>query len=261
MVQPEFRTFDIGNMCLVCIGDIHGDFPFLRFNIETYIKKYNLTNVVFVLCGDCGFFGFGENENKWLSIERFKLNTILSDSGCHLYMFRGNHDNPALFIDEYIVGDTDKLRNIHVLKDYDILQSSLYGRILIVPGAFSIDRSFRTIGFDHFQDEDVLNLTDEQLTSLGKFDMVLSHSLPYYSEQSNNESFLNPFRRHDSILFTSDGNTFDDKMNSQEETLKNIQSHVCAKRWISGHYHKSKEYCVGDTRYIAIDVKEFYNVM
>lgn len=261
MVQPAFRTFDIGDMNLVCIGDIHGEFPTLRFMVSEYIRKYSLTDTVFVVCGDCGFFGTGTNENKWKTVERLKLNAILEKNRCHLYMFRGNHDDPKLFTDEYIVGDTRALRNLHVLNDYDVLKSKLYGRILIVPGAFSIDRAWRIPGVSYFVDEDVVRLSDGQLESLGKCDIVLSHSLPYFDAKSSHNPALQPYRERDNKRYVEVGDTFDDKLHWQEETLRSIQCHVQAKRWISGHYHQSEEFSVDGTNYTALDINEFYNVI
>ena len=133
--------YNIENKTLICIGDVHGEFSRLRFKLAQYIKKYGLTDTIFIVCGDCGFFG-KPIDNKWFYYEHSKINKILVNSNNELYFFRGNHDNPEFFSSntKYIVGNTTTIK---VLKDYDILNSDLYGRILVVPGATSIDRYYR----------------------------------------------------------------------------------------------------------------------
>ena len=88
--------YDIKDKNLICIGDVHGEFSTLRFKLAQYIKKYGLTDTIFIVCGDCGFFG-KNTDNKWFYHERSKINNILVNSGNELYFFRGNHDNPEFF--------------------------------------------------------------------------------------------------------------------------------------------------------------------
>lgn len=251
--------YNIKDSTLVCIGDIHGEFPTLRYMVSNYLQKYNLTNVTFVVCGDCGFFGSGTNENKWRQFERIKLDNVLVDANSHLYFFRGNHDNPELFTEKYIVGDDDLVKNIHVLRDYDLLDSKVYGTILIVPGAFSVDRVYRKKGVDWFEGEEPVRLPVKSLLALPKVDMILSHSLPYFDETHGGGNDLSSFCKKDVESGRFD-DTIYDRIKSVTDYLRNVQCAVHANLWISGHYHLSSTYDYESARFVTLGINEFYNV-
>ena len=57
--------YNIENKTLICIGDVHGEFSRLRFKLAQYIKKYGLTDTIFIVCGDCGFFEI----YRWIRVQ------------------------------------------------------------------------------------------------------------------------------------------------------------------------------------------------
>lgn len=73
-------------MDVYTLGDIHGDFKTLIYNITQ--RKY-LTNSAFIICGDCGF---GFHKYKSYLDEFTKLNEKLKERNCIIYFVRGNHD-------------------------------------------------------------------------------------------------------------------------------------------------------------------------
>ena len=248
--------YNIENKTLICIGDVHGEFSRLRFKLAQYIKKYGLTDTIFIVCGDCGFFG-KNTDNKWFYYERSKINKILVNSNNELYFFRGNHDNPEFFSSntKYIVGNTTTIK---VLKDYDILNSDLYGRILVVPGATSIDRYYRIKDVSWWENEGVKKLSNNELNKLGKIDLVLSHSLPYFSKLSK---FQLDALEENEIYYK--GKHFFNKTLSltlyeEQLYLQNLQLNIKSSSWISGHYHSSSKNIVDSTKYISLDIMEFY---
>ena len=255
--------YNIENKTLICIGDVHGEFSRLRFKLAQYIKKYGLTDTIFIVCGDCGFFG-KNTDNKWFYHERSKINNILVNSGNELYFFRGNHDNPEFFNTntEYIVG---KSTTIKVLKDYDTLNSELYGRILIVPGAISIDRYRRTLDISYWSDEGTVKLNDDEITPIGKVDIVLSHCLPYYTkitsymmsqleQMEDNNKFRSDFTG-EKLGYT---NKLSVDLQIERDYLIHLQEVVKADKWISGHYHISNINILDNTKYVSLDIMEFY---
>ena len=248
--------YNIENKTLICIGDVHGEFSRLRFKLAQYIKKYGLTDTIFIVCGDCGFFG-KNTDNKWFYHERSKINNILVNSGNELYFFRGNHDNPEFFNSnsEYIVGKTTTIK---VLKDYDILNSELYGRILIVPGAISIDRYAREEDSSWWKDEGTLNLTDSELSEIGTVDLVLSHTLPYLTKLSKEQ--LDNLEEKEKLYKGSKyyNNTLSIELLNEKNYLIKLQSVIKAKQWISGHYHVSTINLIDNTKYISLNIMEFY---
>ncbi len=246
--------YDIKDKNLICIGDVHGEFSRLRFKLAQYIKKYGLTDTIFIVCGDCGFFG-KNTDNKWFYHERSKINNILVNSGNELYFFRGNHDNPLFFTSDtnHI---TDNLSTIKVLKDYDILNSFLYGKILIVPGAASIDRCYQIQNNNWWEDEVVVKLSDEKIDSLSEFDLVLSHSLPY--NPPLNSSLLLNFQNYEKDYKAKFEVSLSNYLQIETNYLKHLQEKIKAKQWISGHYHISNINILENTKYVSLNIMEFY---
>ena len=246
--------YNIENKTLICIGDVHGEFATLRFKLAQYIKKYGLTDTIFIVCGDCGFYG-PKYDYSWRNRERDKIHQLLLKSDNQLYFFRGNHDNPLFFTSDtdYI---TDNLSTIKVLKDYDILNSFLYGKILIVPGAASIDRCYQIQNNNWWEDEVVVKLPDEKIDSLAEFDLVLSHSLPY-NPPLNNSLLLN-FQNYEKDYKAKFEVSLSNYLQIETNYLKHLQEKIKAKQWISGHYHKSSEILIDNIKYISLDIMEFY---
>ena len=248
--------YNIENKTLICIGDVHGEFSTLRYKLSQYIKKYNLTDTIFIVCGDCGFFG-KHTDNKWFYHERSKINKILVNSGNELYFFRGNHDNPEFFDSNtiYIVGNTTTIK---VLKDYDILNSNLYGRILVVPGATSVDRYYRTKDVSWWENEGIKKLSNNELNKLGKIDLVLSHSLPYFPKLSKFQ--LDALEENE--IHYKGANFFNQTLSvtlyEEQLYLQNLQLNIKASSWISGHYHVSSVSLHENSKYVCIDIMEFY---
>lgn len=248
--------YNIKNKNLICIGDVHGEFSTLRFKLAQYIEKYHLTNTIFIVCGDCGFFG-KNTDNKWFYHERSKINNILVKSSNELYFFRGNHDNPEFFNSnsEYIVGKTTTIK---VLKDYDILNSELYGRILVVPGATSIDRYYRIKDVSWWENEGIKKLSNNKLNKLGKIDLVLSHSLPYFPKLLKFQLDAleeNEIRYKGKHFFNK---TLSLTLYEEQLYLQNLQLNIKSSSWISGHYHISNINILENTKYVSLNIMEFY---
>lgn len=70
------------------VGDIHGDYESILY----YIDGHNVTNTIFVICGDCGI---GFNSDSFYTKLFKKMNRMLSKGNNYVIMLRGNHDNPV----------------------------------------------------------------------------------------------------------------------------------------------------------------------
>jgi hypothetical protein len=262
-------VIDIADKSVITIGDIHGNFSKLRYEISKRIENFDIKNSIFIVLGDCGFFG-EKFDYQWYSKkvprlgELIALGKILKESENELYLFRGNHDNPSLFTKKYITkGKTDKIK---VLKDYDVLKSTVYGNILIIPGAFSIDRTARTPGLDWWYDEGIKRLSVKKLNNIkekhGTIDIILSHSTPHNPKPlpSNFRDYYEP--SYDYIYGKGE---FQKEMDIQEEYLIRVNEIMKPTKWISGHYHYHLEYTVpiddkNNCKFTLIDIFEFYSL-
>lgn len=250
----------INDKTITCVGDIHGEFSSFRYKLNLYINKYHVSNNIFIICGDCGFFGenydkqwFDSNCKKPQKSELYKIINLLEITDNYLYLFRGNHDNPFIFNDEYIT--KNKTNRIKVLNDYDILQSNIYGNILIIPGAFSIDRCGRKQNKDWWEEENIKILSNEELNKFNNINIILSHSLPF---QILPLSLYKMFKEEDDCYNFK--TSFDENLNIQENYLRKIFKIISPKTWISGHYHKSFNQFFNKTKLVSISIMEFYNL-
>lgn len=155
---------------IYAIGDIHGEFRTLFYNIKqglSYNKKefnenvwdnkiddefkYNRFNnliqrmensrtkskynkSIIIVAGDCGF-GFNK---KQYYIDTFKnFDKILESCDTHLLFLRGNHDDPSYFKENIL-----NFNNIICIDDYSIVITKNY-TTLCIGGGLSIDRTWR----------------------------------------------------------------------------------------------------------------------
>lgn len=250
----------INDKTITCIGDIHGEFSSFRYKLLLYINKYKINNNIFILCGDCGFFG-NNYDKKWFDpysnfphkSELYKIIKILEDSNNYLYLFRGNHDNPNIFNNEYIT--KNKTERIKVLNDYDILYSDIYGKILIIPGGFSIDRCGRIKNKTWWEEENIKILSNEELNKFDDINIILSHSLPF---KKLPKGLYEMFKPEDDLYNYKI--SFDENLKITNQYLENIFNIISPKLWISGHYHYYSEEFINNTKLISIGIMEFYNI-
>ena len=114
---------------ILLIGDIHGNFNYLKHQIT----QKNITDCTIIQVGDFGI-GFTNRDND---IETLKnLNDFLMGQNITMLAIRGNHDNPDFF-----KGDIE-FTNLKLLPDYTTL--NLEGNnFLFIGGAISVDRTAR----------------------------------------------------------------------------------------------------------------------
>ena len=114
-------------------------------------------------------------------------------------------------------------------------------KVLVIGGAYSIDKKFRIIrGYNWFKDEQLSQKEMDTIFSKVKgqhFDIVLTHTCPYKYEPR--EVFLD---------FIDQSQV--DK--SMEYFLDKIEDNIDYDKWYCGHYHTDKEidklrFMYGDT--------------
>ena len=214
------------------VGDIHGEFKSLFF----YAKQH--PNSKIFVAGDCGIgfekIGFFKNLFSKFNQNLQKINT-------HIYMIRGNHDDPKYFYDE------EKLNysNIHLLKDYSIIDD----KILVIGGAISKDRDSRKEGIDYWKDEDIIKLTNEELQQFIGIKIIISHECPdvVNIEGPPKQYNLND-EEYEQLL---------NDINSDRQYLTEVYNILKPNSWYFGHYHRNYEENICGTQFVGLD--RFYS--
>lgn len=112
------------------VGDIHGEFNSILFNI----KRFDLKDCVIVFCGD---IGMGFNRKEYYRQTFTKISKELKSRNIHLVFIRGNHDD-----DSYFTTQQFKFKYIHLIPDYTVVKTNRQN-ILCVGGGVSVDRISR----------------------------------------------------------------------------------------------------------------------
>lgn len=149
-------------------GDIHGEFMTLLWIIT---QKEKLSNCSVIIAGDVGIGFYKYN----YYVDTFRtMNKKLSNLNVHLYLVRGNHDNPDYF--NNVQKELGDFSHIHFVRDYTVLHLENYN-ILCVGGAASVDKKFRIKDIDWWEFENVLPY--ETLISKN-IDIVVTHCAPMF---------------------------------------------------------------------------------
>jgi len=151
-------------ICL--IGDVHGKFHTLNKIVK---EEMHLGIDTFICCGEFGV---------WPDYKEFNDLSIMD--GAKLLFCDGNHeDHPYL---KKLHKDKDdsfaeiKPNIIHISRGGIV---EIFGKkFLFIGGAESVDYSTRTPGLDWFPEESISASEAEKAMSVGKVDVVISHTCP-----------------------------------------------------------------------------------
>jgi DNA repair exonuclease SbcCD nuclease subunit len=250
----------VPNYQLKVIGDLHGDYHYIKHLSE----KTNLLQL-----GD--FFPNGHFTLEKGKKVLYKLNRILSARNSYLYIIRGNHDYPFLFLNnkaklntyfermnysrsciENTKSDIKYIRslsNIILVQDYSILEWR-DKTIFCLGGATSIDRDKREYGrnwwpFESFEPNDKwLDYINDHFD----IDMIATHTAPHIVPPTHEVTIANRYIANDimeeRIYLTSVYDKF-------KPTVKN---------WFFGHFHKHKLITHESTKFWNMDNKKLINV-
>lgn len=159
-------------------GDLHRKFKdFISLLKEMDIRDENILNV-----GDFGI-GFANDDMEQMVV----LNAELELRNIHMWVQRGNHDDPRYFMGKYL----NKFSNLHFVPDYSVLEIEGQ-KVLFIGGAISVDRmrlKKLMLAEDsagklpiHFDSERIV-LSEENVDMLSEIrglDVVVTHSAPSY---------------------------------------------------------------------------------
>jgi predicted phosphodiesterase len=228
------------------LGDIHGAYN----TITWWVNKFDIKNSIIIQLGD---FGIGFKSNKEAEHRPLiALNVILSENSVHLYVIRGNHDDPECF-----TSDEFNKSNITFLPDYSVLE--LEGtKILLVGGAISIDRSVRKqdVPPSWFPGE-VFVLNEEKLSEYRNIDVVITHTAP---------SFCYPVGWNQLVYDWADVDPgLHHELPEERKKLTKmwdiLNKNNKIKKYFYGHFHSSKKEIHEGTEFILLGIGEFHELI
>lgn len=228
---------------LYFLGDLHGNFRALR----QLIKKERIQKACIIQVGDFGV-GYESFLSDLKAME--KLNAVLAKAEVHLYVMRGNHDNPAYF--RGAVPRPLDQPSISFIEDYTILEINQL-KILLVGGAISIDRKVQVEG-KHYWKEEVLAFDQGKLETMRNIDVVVTHSAPDFAPPLHFGELVRFFARNDAALI--------DDLHEERKLLSDMYD--CLKKepsnklthWLYGHFHSPNQARHEDTEMVLVGVNE-----
>jgi predicted phosphodiesterase len=240
---------------VLILGDIHGNFNFLKNQIHT--KK--ITDCTIIQVGDFGIgFTYKENDEQTLN----SLNDFLKDVNVTMLAIRGNHDNPSFFNGDY------NYSNLKLLPDYTTL--NLEGNnFLFIGGAVSIDRTARirenssNIRYGSrkrcFWEDEVLVYNPEITKTLKDIDIVITHTAPDWCEPNNKLGFgklVEDWTKDDRKLTTD----LLFERNQMSHIFLDLKENNKIKKHFYGHFHKSHFSTFNDIDHHLLGINEFYQL-
>ncbi len=221
------------------MGDIHGDyFPIKNFyqNNKKFLSKDFRENIL-ILLGDVGINYFLNHRDKETKdkLDRYPFT---------YFCIRGNHElrpseleeqNPSEWHQEKCFENIVYVEDQHPKILYALDQGGEYiigdKSILVIPGAYSIDKFYRlSHGWTWNATEQLSEKEKENLfnTLKPQYDYILSHTCPLSWQSYIQDLFLSQV----------DQSTVD---NSMEIFLDKVAAAVKYDRWYWGHYHDNRD--------------------
>lgn len=183
---------------IYALGDIHGKAEVLNFFLEPFRER----DVVFLQCGDFGFF--------W---PKAGMEGKIRNGRAKIYWCPGNHEDYSV-IRKDGSGFIEVDENIYLASFGSVLE--LEGRnILFAGGAESPDRKERIYGESWWPEESISESDMEKLPD-AHIDWVISHTAPWFFPAPVSFFLPSPSR----------------------SLLNRVFDRYTPKRWIFGHFHK-----------------------
>jgi len=240
---------------ILCLGDIHGNFNFLKNQIHT--KR--ITDCTIIQVGDFGI-GFTHKDNDEHILKG--LNDFLKDVNITLYAIRGNHDNPDFFKGNY------DYTNLKLLPDYTTLNIEGYN-FLFIGGAISIDRSERLKENNHnikygsvkrcYWENESFIYKPEITKTLKDIDIVITHTAPDWCEPNNKLGFgklVEDWTKDDPKLITD----LLFERNQMSNIFLDLEENNKIKKHFYGHFHKNYFETFNDIDHHLLGINEFYHL-
>jgi len=239
----------------ICIGDTHGNHNLIKHRV----KSLQISDTTLIHVGDFGIGFKKETEDRH---DVLSLNKLLKLKNIHLYVIRGNHDNPYYFNGEW------DFSNVHLMPDYSVI--TINGDdILLVGGAISIDRKPRLKDMQRMasQGRDIelywfdegFKLDKDKLKNIKGVTYVITHSAPNFVPPENKVDFghlVNSFAADDPKLK-------EDLIKERQDITymyEILKENNLVDKWLHGHFHRHNAMYYEDTDFVSLGIDEFYTV-
>ena len=240
---------------IIMLGDIHGNFNFLK----NQIQRLQLKDCTIIQVGDFGI-GFTYRDNDILTLKN--LNDFLESHNIKLYAIRGNHDDPYFFDGSFIYS------NLKLIKDYStVILDGL--NFLFIGGAVSVDRTQRikenasNIKYGSkkrcYWENEKLEYKPEIVKSLRDIDIVITHTAPDWCSPTNKlgfGSFVEDWAKYDRTLI-------EDLLlerNQMSNLFLDLYENNKIIKHFYGHFHDSKFETHLGVDHRLLDINEFYTL-
>jgi len=247
----------------VILGDIHGKFDI----INKYFKKHTLIDTNIFQVGDFGV-GFYYNDAREVVKEDKQLKNLsdyLGKRNSHLYVVRGNHDDPKFFD-----GSRNEYENITFMRDY--IPLTIDGTVYLpIGGAISIDKGpnpfdtrkkighikkiGRRVNIDWWENEPI-KFHPSILNKLRGVDVVLTHTAPDFAPPYGIGKIPPEFSNNDGKLLMS----IIEERNLMSKLYDTLIMNNKPKFWFYGHFHDSNSLTFDETKFVGLDINEFHEL-
>ncbi len=255
--NPENRhleTADFPNAehLFVC-GDIHGEFRSLVFKI---CSQCQISNAIVIVAGDCGL---GFHSPKYYENELKHCGQQLRKHNVTVVLLRGNHDDPAWFIEQRQAAD-----GFLIIPDYTVVRCCGHN-VLCVGGAISIDRRVRknwqaADGHTYYWPDEPPFYSPVLLDELRQLqlpiDTVVTHTAPSFCMPTDKNGIESWLARDNALLLDCE---------MERNTIDKIYEHLHAdkhplRQWFYGHFHLHNEASIDGIDYTALNIMQIRNV-
>lgn len=259
-------NIEIQDLTAYVSGDIHGNF----YSLTNYLNRFNLQNVLFIVCGDCGI-GFSTKENTIHELN--KINKRLIKKNSYILLIRGNHDDPKYFnnLNEQII-----LSNIICLPDYSIINYN-NKNYLCIGGAISIDRKMRIESFEMKKNSYLILNLNKEIKKLVPY--YWDNEKPIFNEEKLNKiindkniiihgvlthtspTFCFPQTKENIKYFLKIDENLENDINEERNVMDMIYNYINSKQnipiqtWFYGHFHSTLNQKINDTQFYLLGIE------
>jgi predicted phosphodiesterase len=221
---------------LIFVGDIHGKFRTMDHECH---DRYKHRNAHIIQVGD---FGVGFYKDNYYKEHLGAFNTSLEEFNNHLWVIRGNHDNPEWFKK---TNNPFDLEHITLLQDYSEL--NLCGKsIFLAGGAYSVDRFHRKQNVSYWDDEHFV--LDREYQFQKEYDIVVTHTRPLCSGAFLGFKNVQHYINQDADL--------QEDLIDEGLALDELYKATKPKHWFFGHFHESLTTQYENTLFKALNINE-----